>query len=66
MAGSGVAHMRNNDEVVLEVRDLVVEFKVGGGRVVNAVSKISFDVSARRCCNCRLRTLATSSSKAPT
>ena len=51
MAGSGVAHMRNNDDVVLEVRDLVVEFKVGGGRVVNAVSKISFDV-------CRGETLA--------
>ncbi|NBO80649.1 MAG: peptide ABC transporter ATP-binding protein, partial [Actinobacteria bacterium] len=51
MAGSGTAHMRNNDEVVLEVRDLVVEFKVGGGRVVNAVSKISFDV-------CRGETLA--------
>jgi peptide/nickel transport system ATP-binding protein len=43
--------MRNNDEVVLEVRDLVVEFKVGSGRVVNAVSKISFDV-------CRGETLA--------
>jgi peptide/nickel transport system ATP-binding protein len=43
--------MRNNDEVVLDVRDLVVEFKVGGGRVVNAVSKISFDV-------CRGETLA--------
>ena len=51
MAGSGTAHMRNNDEVVLEVRDLVVEFKVGGGKVVNAVSKISFDV-------CRGETLA--------
>jgi len=51
MAGSGTAHMRNNDEVVLEVRDLVVEFKVGGGRVVNAVSKINFDV-------CRGETLA--------
>jgi peptide/nickel transport system ATP-binding protein len=51
MAGSGVAHLRNNDEVVLEVRDIVVEFKVGGGRVVNAVSKISFDV-------CRGETLA--------
>lgn len=51
MAGSGTAHMRNNDEVVLDVRDLVVEFKVGGGRVVNAVSKISFDV-------CRGETLA--------
>jgi peptide/nickel transport system ATP-binding protein len=51
MAGSGTAHLRNNDEVVLDVRDLVVEFRVGGGRVVNAVSKISFDV-------CRGETLA--------
>ena len=51
MAGSGTAHLRSNDEVVLAVRDMVVEFKVSGGRVVNAVSNISFDV-------CRGETLA--------
>ena len=51
MAGSGTAHLRNNDEVVLDVRDLVVEFRVGSGLVVKAVSKISFDV-------CRGETLA--------
>lgn len=51
MAGSGTAHMRNGDDVVLAVKDLVVEFKVGGGRIVKAVSKISFDV-------CRGETLA--------
>jgi peptide/nickel transport system ATP-binding protein len=51
MAGSGTAHLRSDDEVVLAVRDMVVEFKVGGGRVVNAVSNISFDV-------CRGETLA--------
>ncbi len=51
MAGSGVAHLRATDEVILTIRDLVVEFKAGGGRVVNAVSGISFDV-------CRGETLA--------
>ena len=51
MAGSGTAHLRNNDEVVLDVRDIVVEFRVGSGLVVKAVSKISFDV-------CRGETLA--------
>ena len=51
MAGSGTAHLRNNDEVVLDVRDIVVEFRVGNGLVVKAVSKISFDV-------CRGETLA--------
>ena len=51
MAGSGTAHLRNNDEVVLDVRDIVVEFRVGNGLVVKAVSNISFDV-------CRGETLA--------
>ena len=51
MAGSGTAHLRNNDEVVLGVRDIVVEFRVGNGLVVKAVSNISFDV-------CRGETLA--------
>jgi len=51
MAGSGIAHLRNSDDVVLDVRDIVVQFNIGRGLVVNAVSKISFDV-------CRGETLA--------
>ncbi|MEL6981406.1 MAG: ATP-binding cassette domain-containing protein, partial [Actinomycetota bacterium] len=46
MAGRGTAHLRaDNDDVLLEVEDLVVEFPVGRGRVVNAVSGISFDIA---------------------
>ncbi len=44
MAGTGTAHLRPGAETVLEVRDLVVEFPVGRGQVVHAVSGISFDV----------------------
>ncbi|TRZ79163.1 MAG: ATP-binding cassette domain-containing protein [Actinobacteria bacterium] len=44
MAGSGIAHMRNSTDVVLTVRDLVVEFRLGKDRVVKAVSGLSFDV----------------------
>jgi len=51
MAGSGTAHMRSGEDVILAVNDIVVEFKVGGGQIVKAVSKISFDV-------CRGETLA--------
>lgn len=43
MAGRGTAHLRNRDEQVLAVEDLVVEFRVGGG-TVHAVSGISFDL----------------------
>jgi len=43
MAGSGTAHLRDSDDVVLRVEDLVVEYKVAGG-TVQAVSGISFDV----------------------
>jgi len=43
MAGSGKAHLRPNDESLLRVEDLTVEFPVKGG-VVHAVSGISFDV----------------------
>ena len=32
MAGSGMAHMRGGADVVLEARNMVVEFKAGGGR----------------------------------
>jgi peptide/nickel transport system ATP-binding protein len=45
MAGSGTAHLRPRDEVMLQVADLVVEFPAGRGRTVKAVSGISFDIS---------------------
>jgi peptide/nickel transport system ATP-binding protein len=44
MAGSGKAHLRDGDNVLIKVEDLVVEFPVGKGRKVHAVSNISFDV----------------------
>lgn len=43
MAGTGTAHLRDGN-VVLRVKDLVVEFPAGKGRKVHAVSGISFDV----------------------
>jgi peptide/nickel transport system ATP-binding protein len=45
MAGSGTAHLRPADEVLLQVIDLVVEFPAGKGRTVKAVSGISFDIA---------------------
>ncbi len=46
MAGSGKAHLRDGDDVVLRVENLVVEFPVGRtGLKVNAVSDLSFDVA---------------------
>ena len=42
MAGSGKAHMRG--DAMLKVEDLRVEFPVGGGNTVKAVSGISFDI----------------------
>jgi peptide/nickel transport system ATP-binding protein len=44
MAGTGSAHLRPDGDVVLRVEDLVVEFPVGHGRTVHAVSGISFDL----------------------
>lgn len=44
MAGSGVAHLRKNDDPVLSVRNLVVEFPAGRHQTVHAVSNISFDL----------------------
>ena len=45
MAGTGKAHLRDLDNVLLRVEDLTVEFPVGRtGLKVNAVSGISFDV----------------------
>ena len=46
MAGSGSDHLRDdNPEVILRVEDLVVEFPASAGRVVQAVSGVSFDVA---------------------
>jgi peptide/nickel transport system ATP-binding protein len=45
MAGTGKAHLRDDDDIVLSVEDLVVEFPAGRrGQKVHAVSGISFDV----------------------
>ncbi|MEZ5272696.1 MAG: ABC transporter ATP-binding protein [Ilumatobacteraceae bacterium] len=45
MAGTGKAHLRDTDDIILRVEDLVMEFPVGRtGLKVNAVSGISFDV----------------------
>ena len=45
MAGSGTAHMRPEDETLLRVEHLVVEFPVGRtGLKVHAVSDVSIDV----------------------
>lgn len=45
MAGSGKAHLRDTDDIVLRVEDLTMEFPVGRtGLKVHAVSGISFDV----------------------
>ncbi len=43
MAGTGTAHLRSDDDVLLRIEDLVVEFKTSAG-VVHAVSGISLDV----------------------
>ncbi len=45
MAGSGTTHLRTSDETLLRVENLVVEFPVGKGRKVSAVSNISFDIA---------------------
>ncbi|MDD2818777.1 MAG: ABC transporter ATP-binding protein [Candidatus Nanopelagicales bacterium] len=42
MAGSGTAHLRD-EQALLSVKDLVVEYPTSGG-LVQAVSKVSFDV----------------------
>ena len=45
MAGSGTAHLRHDDpDIVLTVENMVVEFPVAKGKVVHAVSDVSFDV----------------------
>ena len=44
MVGSGTAHLRDHDDVVLRVENLVMEFPAGRHQVVHAVSDLSFDV----------------------
>ena len=44
MAGTGKAHLREGDDVLLRVEDLVVEFPAGRNRKVYAVSGVSLDV----------------------
>lgn len=45
MAGSGTAHLRNPDETLLRVENMVVEFPIGQtGDVVHAVSDVSIDL----------------------
>jgi peptide/nickel transport system ATP-binding protein len=44
MAGTGTAHLRSDDRVLLRVEDLVVEFQAAGGKRVHAVSGISLDL----------------------
>ena len=44
MAGTGNAHLRPDDQALLRVEDLVVEFPLGRGKKVHAVSGISLDV----------------------
>ena len=46
MAGSGKAHLRPAGEVLIQVEDLVVEFRAARKRTVKAVSGISLDVKA--------------------
>jgi peptide/nickel transport system ATP-binding protein len=44
MAGTGKAHLREGQDALLRIEDLVVEFPAGRRRKVHAVSGISFDV----------------------
>jgi peptide/nickel transport system ATP-binding protein len=46
MAGSGKAHLRPAEEVLIQAQDLVVEFPAAGKNTVKAVSGISLDVKA--------------------
>lgn len=44
MAGTGKAHMRPDEDIILRVEDLTVEFNLGKNQVVKAVSGVSFDL----------------------
>ncbi|GIH70838.1 ABC transporter ATP-binding protein [Sphaerimonospora thailandensis] len=46
MAGSGTVHLRESEQPVLSVRDLVVEFPVGRRQKVHAVSGLNLDLLA--------------------
>jgi peptide/nickel transport system ATP-binding protein len=45
MAGSGTAHLRPADDVLLRAENLVVDFPAAGGKKVSAVADVSFDVA---------------------
>jgi peptide/nickel transport system ATP-binding protein len=45
MAGTGTAHLRPSDDVLLRVEHLVVEFPAAGGQRVSAVADVSFDAA---------------------
>jgi len=44
LAGSGTAHLRDEDDCLLRVEHLVQEFRTNGGAIVHAVSDVSFDL----------------------
>ena len=44
MAGSGTVQLRDSDDIVLRVENLVMEFPAGLHQVVHAVPDVSFDV----------------------
>jgi peptide/nickel transport system ATP-binding protein len=44
MAGTGKSHLRAPEASLLRVEDLLVEFPAGKGRVVHAVTGVSYDV----------------------
>ena len=44
MASTGKDHLRNSENTVLSVEDLVVEFSISKKTAVQAVSGISFDL----------------------
>jgi peptide/nickel transport system ATP-binding protein len=45
MAGSGTAHLRPPDDVLLRVEGMVVNFPAGAGQFVSAVADVSLDVA---------------------
>ena len=45
MAGTGTAHLRPVDDVLLRAEDVVVDFPAAGGQTVSAVAGVSFDVA---------------------
>ena len=45
MAGTGTAHLRPLDQVLLQAEHLVVDFPAAGGKTVSAVAGVSLDVA---------------------